>query len=220
MHISQLENFCIEGYQSWIARDSNQSASDIFNKILKNNGILARRDNSIFVTTDSTQAARYGDLYIILPLDPFEFTWSRNEKDIVLNSTAFTHLFDATKANALYDEIFENNNLPQYMIYDFLIPDESLPKNKIGTFSGFLGFNWEHHLDVIQNANGLPSHVYKMAEPENLVSWEKIQNKFSLSTTDFESAMDSENEIWINGSYVAITVNMESFLKKTILSKV
>lgn len=201
-------------HQARVARDSSQEASDVFNTILKQHGIIARRDNSIFATSDLDQAKRYGHPYIILPLDPFEFTWSKKQKDIVLSKFHVASLFDKEKSILLYREVMEN--LPKNLIYDFLIPDDVLSEKHVGSVMGFLGINWDQHLETIQNATELPEHIRKMADPMNLISWNKIQNLYELKVDNFNSAVDSEHEIWIHGSYFAINYDMKDYFLKVI----
>jgi hypothetical protein len=61
----------------------------IINKALDQAGFSARRDNSIFVTSELSTAKTYaeyddGETYVIFPVNGFKFTYSRKHKDLTL----------------------------------------------------------------------------------------------------------------------------------------
>lgn len=109
-----------------------------------------------------------------------------------------------------------------YLIHDMLIPDEYMRKDQVGKVFGFLGSNWINQVEIIRNAaktGVLPSYLYDFADPKNLISWPRLQKKFQLDTTDLESAMTMEHEIWINGYYIALDRSMESALRNKLSAK-
>lgn len=63
------------------ATDTSKASHALLNKMFEIAGIKARRDNSIFVSSDLDQASEYGDIYIIFPKDGFDFSWSPKYKD-------------------------------------------------------------------------------------------------------------------------------------------
>lgn len=66
-------------------RESKDTPNDIhaaFDKLMKKVGYIATRSNSIFCTSDRSDASHYGNSYIIFPLDGFHFTWSVHHRDL------------------------------------------------------------------------------------------------------------------------------------------
>ena len=65
--------------RSWNERktmNSEPEGQKVFDYALQKMGISALRSNSIFTTSDSNQAGGYGNLYIIIPKNGFQFSWS------------------------------------------------------------------------------------------------------------------------------------------------
>lgn len=71
-----------------IPKDSDREASELLDKSLKLMGFKALRSNSIFTSGSQDHAEGYGDLYAIFPKNGFEFTWSTEHNDLVINSVS------------------------------------------------------------------------------------------------------------------------------------
>jgi hypothetical protein len=75
-------------------KDSSQVNSLIFDNKAEELGIIARRSNSIFTTSDKNQAFGYGNVYVIFPKSSADFSWSITYKDMVIH--ADTNLMSMT----------------------------------------------------------------------------------------------------------------------------
>jgi len=64
-------------------KDSNPAAHRLVNIALTKLGIAARRDNSLFTTSDQNMAAEFGVIYIIIPENSAVYSWSA-EPDLTL----------------------------------------------------------------------------------------------------------------------------------------
>jgi hypothetical protein len=53
---------------------------------LEDSGFDARRGNSLFVTTDKEFASRYGNTYLIFPINGFSYTWMPQTKELILGA--------------------------------------------------------------------------------------------------------------------------------------
>jgi len=78
-----------------IPTDSNLKTTQLFDQAMTQAGFAAQRGNSKFTTGDLAQAAGYppkfpgsgwewGAVYVIFPVNGFQFSWSQKHKDLVL----------------------------------------------------------------------------------------------------------------------------------------
>lgn len=81
--------------------DSDPVAQKIFDDYLKKIGIKALRSNSIFVTSSSEQAKKYGTLYVIFPLDSAYHSVSES-RDLTLK---FYDILSLRKFPQLWKEV-------------------------------------------------------------------------------------------------------------------
>ena len=70
-------------------KDSDIEAQRLFDQYLTTMGFKALRSNSIFTSSDDSQAGNYGTVYAIFPKNGFSFTWSTKEEDLVMNSVSY-----------------------------------------------------------------------------------------------------------------------------------
>lgn len=97
--------------------DSPELVHNQLSKIMEWAGFKARRDNSIFATSNLGTANGYGMYkYVIFPVDGFHYTWSHNFKDLAeltlsardLNLVAFGDFGKIYKAsNTLYKKFYQ-----------------------------------------------------------------------------------------------------------------
>lgn len=66
-------------------KDSSNTMHDNFNQIVQTYGFSVDRSNSIFCTGSPKMAEGYGRMYIIFPIDGYEFLWSAKIKDMFGN---------------------------------------------------------------------------------------------------------------------------------------
>ena len=76
--------------------DSSDSIHEYMVELYKKNNILARRDNSIFVTNSSGFAAAYGNIYVIIPNDDYVYSYIKKSRDF-FGSTAYYEIRDYLK---------------------------------------------------------------------------------------------------------------------------
>ena len=65
-------------------KDSDPTAHRLVNIALTKRGIAARRDNSVFTTSDQNMAGEFGVIYIIIPGNSAVYSWS-NDRDLTLS---------------------------------------------------------------------------------------------------------------------------------------
>jgi hypothetical protein len=73
-------------------------------RVLKQTGFSARRENSIFVSSDLVMTKFYGKTYVIFPLNGFKYTWCRLGKDLTLQFELSKREFDE-KTNIFYNDL-------------------------------------------------------------------------------------------------------------------
>jgi len=67
--------------QDRLPMNSSEEMHDLFNGLIAMAGGVANRDNSVFVTSDPGEARMYGDVHVVLPVGPFNYTWSPHWSD-------------------------------------------------------------------------------------------------------------------------------------------
>ena len=72
-----------KAYSGRSPKDTNYRTHQMFSDWMDALGLVATRDNSMFMTSDFRQAHEdYGQPYIIFPVDGFDYAWSPNFKDM------------------------------------------------------------------------------------------------------------------------------------------
>jgi len=62
-------------------RDTGSFRHKAFNALIAAGGGIANRSNSIFLTSDHTMAGFYGNIFVVIPLGAYNYTWSPVAKD-------------------------------------------------------------------------------------------------------------------------------------------
>lgn len=203
-------------------RDSDQFYSDIFNQMLKEAGVKARRDNSIFCTSDKQQALNYGTSYIIFLRDGFDCSFSQNTKDLTLDDTTAYKMFDKSILKQLFDEIVNNSQMKEIFMKEMAqwvnnvdVKDES----KIGE-TGFFGeYRWRDHQRDITNLarRGLIDQSYaERVKIENLITPKSIVNNYGIVQNNLIAAIQSNKEIMISGYFYGIRSVFEDDVRKKL----
>lgn len=170
-------------------RDSDPDASYLYDLLLEQWGVSARRSNSIFTTSDIQQAKYYGSsVYVIFPLNGSHYTWSNN-KDITFKRTT---MFDS------------NFQIRQYIneIHKWL--DQQRMSSK--QFEAFSKWTW---------ANATSQIIMLIKQPEIFSLPEKLQPHIYLDDwkpfTDLDhplsNALTNGVEVYINGQYYAVNTS-------------
>lgn len=62
-------------------KDSSPLGHDVYNMLIDLVGGVANRSNSLFAISDASEAGDYGEPYVIIPIGPYNYTWSRRWND-------------------------------------------------------------------------------------------------------------------------------------------
>jgi hypothetical protein len=89
---------------------------EIYNKLLKDIGAKAKRENSVPVTSDEEQSVQFGVPYVFMPIGNFHYTWS----EVLIDWGSFD-LEDPNEFEEFHDE--ENPELTfEEAMYEYLRP--------------------------------------------------------------------------------------------------
>lgn len=181
-------------------KDSPKSADMLFNMAMKNAGFEARRDNSSFVSGNDSHAGGYGNLYIMFPVDGFNFTWSKKYDDLVLpsdfakaamiNKPAVTKLkkeFKKLSTEAQYD-LKWNYNVVDHGAWGAGLAMQNVAGLKNALKDGKIPDEFGPLLDEVFNQDAITKSI----------------ESYDLTNDNLVSAIMSNHEIYISGPYYAI----------------
>jgi hypothetical protein len=197
--------------RSWNERkvlNSSPEGQKIFDYALQKMGISALRGNSIFTTSDSEQASSYGNLYIIIPKNGFQFSWALREPDMVIDDVSILY------NNNIIDKIMDN--------IDKLVEQGKMPSDASGyEWQEVLQFEgYEASIKYLSDAR-YPAAALKKISLDKIINYQYIKNDISPTNKDFNAAVKSGNEVLINGEYYAFELTkfkdiLSALLKITI----
>jgi adenylate kinase family enzyme len=92
--------------------DSPEELQEWMNKQIEEKGLVANRSNSFFVTGSPSFAEGYGEVYIGIPLGPFNYTWSGDIRDwyVYFKNAANAGIPSLTRQNSAYRELMQIEN--------------------------------------------------------------------------------------------------------------
>jgi len=105
---------------------TDRKINNKLNSVLRQVGFKARRDNSIFTTSMEVTAQEYGKVYIIFPLNGFDYSWCALAEDLTME-------FDIGEKK--YSVSRENNEFYNDLIT--LLPQEFVQKYHFKNNEGF-----------------------------------------------------------------------------------
>jgi len=183
--------------RSWNERktmNSTEQGQQIFDYALQKMGISALRSNSIFTTSDSNQAEGYGNLYVIIPKNGFQFSWAIHEPDMVIDDTRVLY-----KSEVL-DKIMDN--------IDALVNKGKMVDSAAGyEWSEILEFEgYERAIEYLKD-NKYPVAALKKITLDKLIDYDHIKNEIGPNNKDFVEALKSGHEVLINGEYYAFSLS-------------
>jgi hypothetical protein len=85
---------------------TKSKVDDALNQGLANSGMVALRNNSIFVSTHASTAASYGNLYLIFPKDGFHYTWNMYYEDFFSDFIYDSIQYNRSSSAGLEEEKF------------------------------------------------------------------------------------------------------------------
>lgn len=198
------------------AKDSDQFIHKLADDYMKRIGIKARRTNSIFTTSDKNQASQYGKhVYIIFPVDGFDFCYSKNIKDLVLTNYKYLDTFlnydvvDEIKGivTKTWEEASEGDSIKHVF-------------NNISSIDDLLTTYNKHIGDMDKLTNlvekgVLPKKVGSLLD-QVYTENDKPKEIFDFDDNDIYGAILSKHEIYINGKYYAIRSDYLKEIRKFI----
>ncbi len=124
----------------------NEIKAKKLNSAFSELGFNARRDNSIFCSSNKNAYKMFGTAFYIFPIDPFDFTWSPIVKDInidmPLRSAINDNNYDIFK---LWNE-GQYNELIKYCEYSKTDFNEAvLSENEVMIHGKYLGLSYEDY---------------------------------------------------------------------------
>ena len=181
-------------------KDSYILLSELFDVGLKECGMTALRSNSIFAINDRDHAELFGKIYILFPINGFEYTYT-NYFDLTLNNLYY--FIKSYLNNDLIKQIDDKS--PDYLkLYDnwyenpeFFNLHENLESNMI-------------KINALLDQIKLP-HITS----EDLINIEKFKTNVNPQNSGF-GQIHFTRELMINGSYYAFnaTVFINSIMDK------
>lgn len=213
------------------AKDSERELSQAFNAALKEAGVVARRDNSMFTTTNKSFAQGFGNnLYIIFPRDPMHFTWSDKIKDLVINHEFMLDMVDPEKIKNVMRAIWDDEDAKQRFIelfqrksyiagasvdFDF----DNYPNNHTSAdYTPFTKYNFHTSFESLKEVVPmLDSEFSDYDRFETLVDPEAIIANFGLHIDEnLEGAFKQRYEITVRAEYYAIEAKYERRVREML----
>jgi hypothetical protein len=190
-------------------KDSNLELNTILNQALADQGFTARRDNTSFTSGNPEHARNYGTVYIIFPSDGFSFHYSKEIRDLVLDTSKLYLLVDTELTEHIESIIYGNwEKLKPYFNH-----------RSVGA-TLFRDYEYPRDIDGIQRAvadGALPPEFEKIKSLADLVDSKKVIDNFKYNQDDLDGAIKSNHEVMLTGPYYAIRSDkLENYLKKYI----
>ena len=198
--------------RSWNDRkpkDSSPKAQKDYDEMLKKIGIKALRSNSIFTTSSYGHASSYGTVFVIIPKNTADYSWSQVYRDIVLKSGSY---IDTAKLKAFLKTYKAHINkkyieLPGWKredkVFDleYAIRDQSDAKAiKMMGKSGF----------------PIPTNFSCKAFLSNASAWEQ---KYKPTDKNLSMALKKGHEVMISGEYYGFTLEGGGIFVKTLFDR-
>lgn len=186
---------------------SSRILHELYIKAFNKLGFVANRNNSIFCSGSLDLADVYGNVYIVFPIGPFQFTWSPNTEDLLHSASLYKEYFENEAVFTLnyrdktYLELLEQF----FKTYDFNIIDKTVTNNHAQFKTDSID---NPKLDDTEIAKYFYNTGGKTFGRDNNASVLKITNyteenilefikKLNYTDKDLPAAIESGNEIMI-----------------------
>jgi len=210
-----------------VAKDSSSIMHDAWNHAMDQMSVVARRDNSIFTTTSRSLASNFGtQIYIVFFRDPFHFTWSDTDRDLVLSAEMMIRMVNPETVKEIMGYVWQNDELrEEYKKYFRILRYES-PSYQVEfdvnsypdeIYGGvFKKYNFQHSFEaLVQILPKLPPEFQKYKNFNVWVDPQKITEEFGLHIDeDLEGAFNKGYEITIRAEYYAIRADLEKKVRQ------
>ena len=91
--------------------DTSATLHARWNRMIVDRGLKAHRGNSIFTTSDFKLAAEFGDVFFVIPMGAFHYTWSPAVKDAADNNGSMYGL--TSPVSFMVEFVVSINNAPK-----------------------------------------------------------------------------------------------------------
>ena len=184
--------FIAKSREDRLPLDSSRASQDLFDEILIKLGMSAIRSNSIFSTTNISQASNYGRLYVIIPVNGFNFTYTK-EDDFHI------HLDELVSAKKI-------KKIKQLI-------------TKVGGDSDRYEFEDLYNLEILDELKRDFKNIPKLNNltPIDLVDLNEIKKKLAPSNTKLQTGMKNGVEILVHGTYYAFKVEIYKEILELLL---
>lgn len=201
---------------SWQERkpvDSDRYLSTLFDQMLAANGMTALRSNSIFATSSYSHAKGFGSVYILFPVNGFEYTYT-NRRDIVVDQIV----------DFIPHDIFVKINdwWKQALIDKF--GDEKA--KIIFPYHTWLSYEQENYTDSEMAKLHKALLRLKALDPtnpniqslsvESLITPENFAKLYQPKNTDLTYALGTKVEVYIRGQYYAIDIQHKEWVTEKL----
>lgn len=175
---------------------SSSLLQQVYDAYLEKKGIAARRSNSIFCTADKQQAEMYGTLYIIFPINGFNYHWSQKHDDIILDSSAAEDILNPKVVKAIALDVRDHKllNKPIPAFWKKYPADED-------PYYILARQDWKTLIYDLASA-GIPEA--QRLNLNNLGNPGAIESLYAPTDKGIEKCMQLGHEILIQGSYYAV----------------
>lgn len=210
-----------------LAKDSNKMMHDAWNYAMDQAGVVAKRDNSIFTTTSKSLASNFGhQVYIVFFRDPFHFTWSDTDRDLVLSNEMMNRMVDPETVKEIMGYVWKDDDLREEYKkqYQYIqggsssTPVEFDPENyPVETYySIFKKYNFYASFSaLVQILPKLPAEFQKYKDFNAWVDPEAVIANFGLHIDeDLEGAFKQGYEITVRAEYYAVRADLEKKVRK------
>ncbi len=208
--------------------DSDPDEVAKFNSILSALKIEANRSNSIFVTSEEFHARDYGTLYVIIPKNSAKFSWSAEEKDLIIDSDVLAKFVQLPFPKTLLTKEIKK-------IQNAIDKLENLPKNvndQIGRHYVYAevlellieGDTWinSYSAKIIKKYfpdSPLIPYLDQLTGRSPKYDLKSFQDKYKMKNDSLISALKMGHEILIHGEYYAIHYNIWSKFEPILIGK-
>ena len=180
-------------------RDSYLFLNDLFDVGLKRLGMTALRSNSTFVISNENIALNFGDfVYIIFPLDGFEYTWTKHTDISLGNRQTFKNHWLNANISEIINQAWQNepHYLNSYESENWLLDNDLIDPTQ----------SLEENMHNINNL--LAKHNISAIRPIDLIHIESFKDFFEPRNTGLldmlkNSSKSNPKETLIKGSYYA-----------------
>lgn len=203
-------------------KDSYKDIHNAWNHAMDLMGVKAKRDNSIFTITSRGHASNFGDqVYIVFFRDPFNFTWSENIKDLVLDWEKAIEMVNPETVKSIMSYVWENEELQKEFKIYYGDSNAKFDKNDYphgDSYDGnvFERYNFRKSFDALKSIlPKMPDEFKKYASFDAWVDPETLTKNFGLHfDEDLRGAFESGHEITINANYYAIRTDFEKRVRE------